>query len=146
MKAIHIAWSLVMFIVFSSSSIFANSLTESTWRFDYKRKGKGDFEINFNKNGTFTGVGTSSKLGMMFINGTYEWLKKNKFEGDFRIEACDNKYADKGSLKCKLKNRGNLIKCKIYNGFLPFGLKLFLKKTYQKTKEYVKVKSKVINK
>ena len=89
-------------------------------------------------------MGTSSKLGMMVIKGTYEWLKKNKFGGNFHIKAYDHDYEDTGNLTCKFTDQDTVIKCKIYNKLLPFGLSLLLEKNQHETKEYVTVKSKVL--
>lgn len=138
MKNIQIFLLLTCFIVTVNASVFGDSLTETTWHFDYKRKGKGDFKVNFDKDGTFSGVGTSSKMGMMAIKGTYQWIKENKFGGKFHIKACDHDYEERGSLKCKLKDQGTLIKCKIHNGILPIGITVFLENNQHDTKELVK--------
>jgi hypothetical protein len=124
-----------------ASFLFADTLTDSTWHFDYKRKGSGDFEVNFDKDGTFSGVGTSSKLGMMVIKGTYERLKKNKFFGKYRIESYDHDYQDTGNLKCRLRDQGTVIKCKIHNGLWPFGFSLVLESKQPDTQDYVRAKN-----
>ena len=138
MKKIHISLVLVCLIVTINSSLLADSLTDTTWHFDYQRKGKGDFKVDFDKDGTFSGAGTSSELGMMVIKGTYNWIKENKFGGKFHIEACNHNYKDKGDLTCKFQDKGDLIKCKVYNGILPFGITVFLENTQHVKRELVK--------